>query len=144
VNNTDVSEWLKIKNGRRWLTERSRLYMSDNILKHGSNKIVCTAEIIPEILALHHDSTFAGHRAFETTLLAVRNRYFWINMVNEVKNYCNSCVACQKFNYSCLHNRAPLKPLEVSRPWQLAGFDFMGPFKTSRHGNKYIILGIDH
>jgi hypothetical protein len=144
VNNTEVSEWLKIKNGRRWLTERSRLYMSDNILKHGSNKIVCTAEIIPEILALHHDSTFAGHRAFETTLVAVRNRYFWINMVNEVKNYCNSCVACQKFNYSCLHNRAPLKPLEVSRPWQLAGFDFMGPFKTSRHGNKYIILGIDH
>ncbi len=44
-----------------------------------------------------------------------------------------------KFYYSCLHNHAPLKPLE-----QLAGFDFMGPFKTSRHGNKYIILGIDH
>ena len=65
-------------------------------------------------------------------------------MANEVKNYCNSCVVCQKYNYACLHNRAPLKPLEVSRPWQLAGFDFMGPFKTSRHGNKYIILGIDH
>jgi hypothetical protein len=65
-------------------------------------------------------------------------------MVNGVKNYCNSCVVCQKYNYAFLHNRAPLKPLEVSRPWQLAGFDIMGPFKTSRHGNKYIILGIDH
>ena len=144
LNNAEAVEWLKIKNGRRWLTERSQLYIVDNILKQGSNKIVCTAELIPEILALHHDSTFAGHRAFETTLVALRNRYFWINMANEVKNYCNSCVVCQKYNYACLHNRAPLKPLEVSRPWQLAGFDFMGPFKTSRHGNKYIILGIDH
>jgi hypothetical protein len=60
------------------------------------------------------------------------------------KNYCNSCASCQKYNYACLHNRAPLKPLEVTRPWQLVGCDFMGPFKTSRHGNKYIIFGIDH
>ncbi len=65
-------------------------------------------------------------------------------MTTEIKNYCQSCKACQKFNYACLHNRAPLKPLELSRPWQLVGFDFMGPFKTSRHGNKFIILGIDH
>ena len=32
----------------------------------------------------------------------------------------------------------------VTRPWQLVGLDFMGPFKKSKSGNSYIILGIDH
>ena len=131
-------------NGRRWLSERSKLYVTSNILKHGSDKIVCPNALIADVLKLHHDSPLSGHRAYETTLVAIKNRYFWINMANEIKHYCNSCTACQKYNYACLHNKAPLKPLEVSRPWQLVGFDFMGPFKTSNHGNKYIILGIDH
>ncbi len=37
-----------------------------------------------------------------------------------------------------------MKPCLVYSPWQLVGIDFMGPFKTSIHGNKYIILAIDH
>jgi hypothetical protein len=37
-----------------------------------------------------------------------------------------------------------LKPILVFRPWQLVGVDFMGPFNTNLHGNRYIILAIDH
>ena len=144
LNNANDAEWLAISNGRRWILEKPKLYLSENILKYSSNRIVCPIEIIPHILALFHDSPFSGHRAFETTLVAIRNRFFWLNMVTEIKDYCKSCTICQKYNFACLHNRAPLKPLEVSRPWQLVGFDFMGPLKESRHGNKYIVLGIDH
>ena len=32
----------------------------------------------------------------------------------------------------------------VTRPWQLGGMDFMGPFNVSTRGNRYIILSIDH
>ena len=39
---------------------------------------------------------------------------------------------------------APLQPIVISRPWQIVGKDFMGPFRTSRRGNVYIILAIDH
>ena len=65
-------------------------------------------------------------------------------MPSEVKKYCQSCELCQKFNYSVLNNRAPLKPITTSRPWQLVGSDFMGPFKQSRFGNSYIITAIDN
>ena len=65
-------------------------------------------------------------------------------MPSEVKDYCQSCEHCQKHNFLNCHNRAPLELIEVSRPWQLLGIDYMGPFKTSRHGNKYIIVAIDH
>jgi hypothetical protein len=43
-----------------------------------------------------------------------------------------------------LNQQATLKPIRVVRPWQLVGTDFMGPFKISKNGNKYIILAIDH
>jgi transposase InsO family protein len=113
-------------------------------LKHSNDKLVCPQRLKTSILQNYHDSPFGGHRAYETTLISIRNRYYWNYMPSEVKNYCQSCSSCQMFNYACLHNVAPLKQIQVSRPWQLVGVDFMGVFKTSRHGNKYIILAIDH
>ena len=137
-------EWLKIKSGSRWLREKRELYLSSGVLKHGNDKIVCPQLMKISVLLNHHDSPFGGHRAYETTLVSIRNRYYWNYMPAEVKLYCQSCTSCQMFNYACIHNVAPLKPIQVSRPWQLVGVDFMGIFKTSRHGNKYIILAIDH
>jgi hypothetical protein len=61
------SEWFKARNGRSWLNERSRLYISSNILKHGSDRIVFPINFVSEILNLHHDSPLSGHRAYETT-----------------------------------------------------------------------------
>jgi hypothetical protein len=142
--NSSDKDWLNITNGRRWLHERKKLYLSSNILMHESNKIVCPDKLKTEILHHYHDSPLSGHRAYETTLVAIRNRYYWNYLPSEVKIYCQSCSVCQRYNYACLHNRAPLKSIEVFRPWQLLGLDLMGPFKCSRHGNSYIILGIDH
>ena len=64
-------------------------------------------------------------------------------MLSEIKAYCRSCEACQKHNYAVLHNRAPMKSIVVSRRNEIWVFDFMGPFKESRHGNKYVVLGVD-
>ena len=138
------SEWLKIPDGNRWLRERNDLYVSSGILKHSNDKIVCPEHIKLKILQQYHDSPFSGHRGYETTLFAIKNRYYWNYMPSQVKSYCQSCTACQMYNYACLHNKAPLKPIQVNRPWQLVGVDFMGPFKESSHGNKYIVLAIDH
>ena len=128
------SEWLKIRNGSRWLREKRELYLSSGVFKHGNDKIVCPPETKISVLLNHHDSPFGGHRAYETTLVSIRNRYYWNYMPSDVKSYCQSCTSCQLFNYACLHNVAPLKPIQVSRTWQLVGVDFMGVFKTSRHG----------
>ena len=144
LRNKPDSEWFKVDRGSRWIREKKELFLSGGILKHGDDKIVCPAHMKVEILHHYHDSPFSGHRGFETTLSAIQKRYFWNYMPSEIKAYCQSCEACQIFNYTCLHHRAPLKPIRVVRPWQLVGTDFMGPFKRSRSGNQYIILAIDH
>ena len=94
-------------------------------------------------MQLHYDSPFAGHRAAETTFHAVSLRYYWNFMLSEIKAYCRSCESCQKHNYAVIHNRAPMKSIVVSRRNQIWVLDFMGPFKTSSHGNSYIVLGLD-
>lgn len=141
--NANDCEWLKVKNGSRWIRDKREFYLADGILKHSNDKIVCPEHIKVNVLQNHHDSPFGGHRAFETTLVAIRSRYYWNFMPSEVKSYCQSCNSCHIFNYACLHNVAPLKPIQVTRPWQLVGIDYMGPFKTSIYGNKYIVLAID-
>ena len=64
-------------------------------------------------------------------------------MFSGVKEYCQSCVKCQAFNYSNLIGKAPLQPIVTSRPGQIIQLDYMGPFKVSKAGNRYICLAVD-
>ncbi len=142
--NLPDERWHALSNGKRWFREIKHLYFDNEILMYGNDRVVVPRHKRSEVLAQHHDSPFKGHRGFETTILSIRKRYFWFCMTSQVLEYCRSCPKCQTFNYACLHNRAPMKPIVVSRPWQLLGIDFMGPLKTTSRGNSYIVLAVDH
>jgi hypothetical protein len=142
-NNSGDREWLKCKNGNRWLRERKFLYIFDGILHHGASQKVVPSQMVVDLLKLFHDNKCSGHRAFGSTLYALSCRYFWLRMFSSVKEYCQSCELCQKFNYANLQNRAPLKSIGTHRPAQLVQLDFMGPFTTSKAGNRYICLAVD-
>jgi len=136
--------WKDLIDGSRWLLDKAELYADNGILVWGKGKIVVPNHLIKEILIQHHDTPFSGHRAAETTLASIKSRYHWNYMSRDIRNYCQTCELCQKFNYATLHPKAPLQSIQVTRPFQLIGFDFMGPFKTSGKGNAYIIIAIDH
>lgn len=138
------ADWRAITNGARWLHEKRELYVEDETLMYGSNRIVVPEHMKEEILLNHHDSPFKGHRGYETTIHALNKRYYWNFMPTQVENYVRSCIKCQTYNYACIKNRAPMRSIVATRPWQLIGLDFMGPFKTTQRGNTYIILAVDH
>ena len=142
-SNASELEWRKITNGVRWLRERKELFVLNDVMLHSKTRLVVPSQLKNRIMQLHHDSPFAGHRAAETTFQAISLRYYWNFMLTEIKAYCRSCELCQKYNYAVLHNRAPMKPIVVTRRNQIWVLDYMGPFKLSRHGNKYVILGVD-
>ena len=137
------SEWLKGKNGSKWLRDKRHLYVSEGVLCYGSNQKVVPSHMSLEILKLFHDSSFAGHRAFGSTLYAISCRYFWPRMFSQVKEYCQSCEKCQAFNYSNMSGKAPLRSIQTSRPGQFIQLDYMGPFSVSKAGNRYICLAVD-
>ena len=144
IKNKSIDKaWLNLKSGSSWLRERKFLYIVQNVLMHGSSKIVVPEHFVNNILKLFHDSPFAGHRGFGSTVYAISCRYFWIRLYTDVKEYCRSCHVCQIFNYPNLTGRAPLIPILTSRPGEFVHLDYMGPFKVSRAGNKYICLAVD-
>lgn len=148
ANNARDADWTIVPFGARWLREKRQLYLEQNAsgctLKYGNNRVVVPRQLKVDILEHHHDSPFTGHRGFESTILSINKRYYWNYMPSEVKAYCKTCQKCQTYNFACIHNRAPLKSIVTTRPWQMLGLDFMGPFKTTTRGNAYIILGVDH
>lgn len=82
-NNPAVHGW----SGKRdFLTlgkEDGLLYLRYKVGKRHVYQLVVPAVLIPAILSLKHDN--AGHMGPEKTTNLIRREYFWLNMVNDVK-----------------------------------------------------------
>ena len=49
-----------------------------------------------ELLAKHHDDPLAGHYGIERTTELLRRKYYWDTIADDIKEYCQSCDACQR------------------------------------------------
>ncbi len=72
-----------------------------------------------------------------TTYYKIRTQYFWRNMYKIVDNYCSSCETCARRR---LGSPRPIAPLGLLRavyfPFERVAVDVVGPFPTTKHGNK--------
>ena len=139
----DENTWRALKDGSAWWKIRDELFIAQDILRINSGQVVVPEVLVPNVLEWHHNSAVAGHRGAETVLSAVKFRYYWNFMVSRVTEHCRSCEKCQKFNYSNMTSKAPMGTIGAQRRNELLELDFMGPFRTSRNGNSYIVLAVD-
>ena len=86
----------------------------DNVLRQRQKKrkfltvgkeVVPTA-LVPNVLRLIHDD--AGHMGTAKTINLIRREYFWLTMVKDVRQYCESCVTCASSYPAPSHRRARL------------------------------------
>ena len=94
------------------------------------------------MLVHHHDKV--GHPGFQRTLARLQEKYFWVSMKNDVARHVKNCRACAWRKSPKNMKRAPLHPIEVTRPLEIIGVDFVGPLPTTEKGNKYIMTMQDH
>ncbi|KAH3762890.1 Transposon Ty3-I Gag-Pol polyprotein [Pelomyxa schiedti] len=88
---------------------------------HVTKAVVTPKSFVVQILANNHDSIFSGHMSAEHTFMRISTYFWWVNMREEIYNYCNSCAECIKTD-----------------------LDFIGPFTvTSAHKKHYILVIID-
>ena len=138
---------------RRWLKKRpflsigkddGLLYNRYKVGKHHVNQLVVPQALVPLVLRLKHDN--AGHMAAEKTTSLIRREYFWLNMVDDVKKYCQSCVPCAR------NRPPPARPSarftlssQPQEPWQEIAMDIKGPFgkKPTNQGNRYVLVVMD-
>lgn len=111
------------------------------LLMHRSPKLKIETIVVPhtlksKILNICHLS----HNGIAKTYEIVTNRYFWIGMYQDTKNYVLSCDQCIKFK-SFTPKQAPLKSIPIpKRPSEFISIDILGPIKNCGH----ILTVLDH
>ena len=101
-------------------------------------------EDILHILETRHDSVVAGHPGVHKTYKSIAKDFYWPNMLQDIKDYVNSCIVCQKMKNSRTSRRFPIIPIEApKRPWSMVSVDFIVKLPVSQ-GFDSIFVVIDH
>ena len=65
------------------------------------------------------------------TINLIRREYFWLTMVKDVRQYCESCVTCANIYPAPSHRRARLTlSSQPQEPWQEIAIDIKAEMKS--------------
>uniref|UniRef100_A0A0G4I838 Integrase zinc-binding domain-containing protein n=1 Tax=Chromera velia CCMP2878 TaxID=1169474 RepID=A0A0G4I838_9ALVE len=104
--------------------------------------------VVPEacrktVLVMNHNHQLGGHpgvnRLTEKTLL----HFWWPGLRADAREWVASCRECRerlKPKVKRVPQTVPVPP----HPWHTLGIDVSGPFPTSRRGNRFMLIVIDH
>ena len=120
-------------------------FVEDNMLMKKSSSpvpFVPKGRIRSDIMKIYHDTPANGaHFGRNKTIHKIKQRYFWPNMISDIRNYVKSCIPCSQNNHQRQKSPGFLKPIKPPEGvWQLLTMDFHGPISpTTKTGNRYII-----
>ena len=75
-----------------------------------------------------HNTKVAGHRGIEATYKALRRRFYWPNMKEDVGIFMNSCEICQMTKHERKKPQGKLQPLDIPLS---PGISYSMDFKTN-------------
>lgn len=106
--------------------------------------IVIPQDLIEFILKSYHNSKLGAHVGRDKLYGLIKDRYFWPGMYDDVSRWVRACVECNSVKSHQLKSHGLLVPLKVSYPFELVGIDIVGPFKTTKRSNKYVLVCVDY
>ena len=110
------------------------------LLREG--KIVVPKHEIPLLLWLMHDHPFAGHVGANKLMARIRERFFVKKLGKVVSKYLKKC-SCSRVKARRSHGAGRTITFSHYGPLDCLQVDLVGPFPTSRRGNKYWVTLID-
>ena len=85
-----------------------------------------------------------GHVGITKTLSALRNRYYWPDMDQEVRLWINSCRPCARRKTGNVSRQPERMCSKTGFPFEKLAIDITGPLPTTRSGYRYILGVIDY
>jgi ribosomal protein L21E len=111
----------------------------------GSNqqliKVIRRHEMEPLLYMMHNHPT-SGHLGIEATYNRLKDKYYWNQMFDDIKEYVQSCDSCQRFGKP--KRTEPLHTIPVGQPFEQIGIDIVGPLPVTPRGNRYIVVAMDY
>ena len=135
---------------RLYLRQWDRLCIRDGVLcrtrqNHLNTKcyqLVMPHQLRKTVLVGHHDHT--GHLGEDRVIDAVRNRYYWPNMVNDVKRHVQKCTRCtRRKDLAGAKTRAPMESIVTTQPLELVAMDFL-TLEEAKGGISNVLVLTDH
>ena len=112
-------------------------------LKESNKQAFAPKALQSILLKLAHDSPLSGHHAFDKTLERLSRYWYWEEIKDDVKFYCQACQICGKVNNPPHSRPIPLETLGPARCFNdRVHIDLMGPLPTDQ-GMKYAMIMID-
>ena len=108
----------------------------------GGFKRVILREQVESILYHLHQDLNAAHLEIDAVFEKVKERYYWPQMFEDIRNYINTCDTCQRRGSQ--QRVEPLIPIKVKSPFYRIGIDIKGPLPRTEQGNRYIIVAMDY
>ena len=97
-----------------------------------------------EVLSELHGGVMSGHVGERRTLHRLRQRFYWVGMRSDVREWCKACDVCSAKKGPARRNRAPLQLYTVGAPMERVAVDIAGPFPVTPRGNRYICVAMDY
>ena len=141
------------QNVKSYWAQWDSIMVEDGILKRAMEntegtetkvQLIIPRNRVPEVLKEIHDGSGGGHFGVSKTLEKLRQRFYWINCKEDVKEWCKKCVVCAGSNGPHRKRKAPMRQYNVGSPFERIAIDVAGPFPESNDGNKYIIVVMDY
>lgn len=129
-----------------WRIENGKLYKRAKIKYpdlQGENEwlLVVPKPQRSKVIQECHDPPTSGHLGVFKTHARVSTRWYWPKMRADISNYVRRCQTCmmtkpeQKPSMGHMLSKTPT----VTKPWQLASADIVGPLPRSSNGYSYIL-----
>lgn len=101
--------------------------------------------LVPEVskqrvLHEYHDTPLAGHPWTDETVRAIRRRFTWDNIRQDVRAYVKQCHLCACTKATRPNHLDQLQPHQPTTPWTTVADDLMGPYPRTGRGKKFILV----
>ena len=105
----------------------------DNVLhligRNHDPRIYIPLQLRQAYLEYYHAHPLSAHLGFIKVWNKLKHLYYWPQMRQSVSTYIKQCEICQSIKNPTQHVEK-LSPIEVGQPFELIGWDLMGPFPT--------------
>lgn len=125
--------------GYYWDAANQKLYKRP-CDKHRQPREVPPPDTREALIDQLHQET--GHLSTTKLCSVILQRYYWRGVYEQVAARVKQCDDCTR--HKVLFKLKPeLQPIPPSKIWERVHLDSMGPYPPSRHGNRYVCVGID-
>ena len=100
-----------------------------------------TPREIRDIIFIHlHEQRYAGHLGRDRTLAAIKKRFYWPGMGEDVARWCQECQLCARRKSGPGRGKSTLQQFKVFQPMFVFADDILGPLPRTNNSNEYIIV----